>query len=190
MSEAIEKLEEADTTIIHALQGTDSIDWERAMKLQKLVNQAKAALKTRDKEVVKRAKDIIRHLEHYDHFSCGGCLQNAEQIISLLQPKCKKLEEKLKDKERLDWLDLHTAFVADGEYLIGPYKKGELRKMADDGLAADKANQDQPCQTCGGEKYRECNVCQGNGIDDDGQTCTKCKGNAMIPCPICGEKGD
>lgn len=42
------------------------------------------------------------------------------------------------DKERLDWLDQHTSFVADGEYCIGPYKVGDLRKMADDGIEIDK----------------------------------------------------
>ena len=42
-----------------------------------------------------------------------------------------------RDKERLNWLDLHTAFVADEEYVIGPYKRGELHKMADDGIAKD-----------------------------------------------------
>lgn len=39
------------------------------------------------------------------------------------------------DTERLNWLDQHCAFVADSEFRIGPYKVGELRKMADDGIA-------------------------------------------------------
>ena len=56
------------------------------------------------------------------------------------------------DKERLDWLDQHTAFVADGEYQIGPYKVGELRKMADEGIAIDKKLQDKNiCKHCGGD---------------------------------------
>jgi hypothetical protein len=46
------------------------------------------------------------------------------------------------DTERLDWLDKHCAFVADHEYNIGPFKVGELRKMADAGISADKANRD------------------------------------------------
>lgn len=56
------------------------------------------------------------------------------------------------DKERLDWLDQHAAFVADPEYTIGPYKIGELRKMADDGIAIDKKRQNQNiCKHCGGD---------------------------------------
>lgn len=38
------------------------------------------------------------------------------------------------DTQRLDWLDQHCAFVADSQFNIGPYKIGELRKMADDGI--------------------------------------------------------
>lgn len=41
------------------------------------------------------------------------------------------------DTERLDWLDRHCAFVADPEYKIGPYKVGELRLMADEGILTD-----------------------------------------------------
>ncbi len=44
------------------------------------------------------------------------------------------------DSRRLDWLDQHCAFVADQEYNIGPFAIGELRQMADAGLAADWAN--------------------------------------------------
>lgn len=42
------------------------------------------------------------------------------------------------DKQRLDWLDFHTSFVPDEIYRIKPYKVGELRQMADDGLKIDK----------------------------------------------------
>jgi len=42
------------------------------------------------------------------------------------------------DSERLDWLDLHSTFVADGEFNIGPFKVGELREMADAGIKASK----------------------------------------------------
>jgi hypothetical protein len=45
------------------------------------------------------------------------------------------------ERERLDWLDHHCAFVADSEYSIGPYRIGELRKMADDGIQIDAARQ-------------------------------------------------
>ena len=44
-AEIRELLNEADTTIIHALQSRDNIDWLRAMRIQKLVNQAIALLK-------------------------------------------------------------------------------------------------------------------------------------------------
>lgn len=43
------------------------------------------------------------------------------------------------DAKRLDWLDAHCSFVADHPYAIGPFKVGELRKMADAGLAIDAA---------------------------------------------------
>lgn len=43
------------------------------------------------------------------------------------------------DGKRIDWLDRHCSFVADGEYKIGPYKIGELRQMADAGISADAA---------------------------------------------------
>lgn len=48
------------------------------------------------------------------------------------------------DTKRLDWLDKHCAFVADSEYCIGPYKIGELRKMADDGIGIDAARGELP----------------------------------------------
>ena len=48
------------------------------------------------------------------------------------------------DKERLDWLDWHCSFVASDPYVIGPYKLGELRKMADDGIAQRKLFKSDP----------------------------------------------
>lgn len=42
------------------------------------------------------------------------------------------------DSKRLNWLDQHCAFVADSEYALGPYKIGELRKLADAGILTDK----------------------------------------------------
>ncbi len=42
------------------------------------------------------------------------------------------------ETERIDWMDKHCSFVCDEEYNIGPYKIGELRKMADDGIRIDK----------------------------------------------------
>lgn len=52
------------------------------------------------------------------------------------------------DKRRLDWLDLHCSFVADFDYNLGPFKLGELRKLADAGIEADsKKNENN--STCG-----------------------------------------
>ena len=42
------------------------------------------------------------------------------------------------DTARLNWLDKYCSFVADSQFNIGPYKVGELRKMADDGIALEK----------------------------------------------------
>ena len=60
-------------------------------------------------------------------------------VVKILEQVLALLKEKPCDTERLNWLDLHTAFVADGKYFIGPYKAGELRKMADDGIAIEKS---------------------------------------------------
>ena len=59
--------------------------------------------------------------------------------IDALKAGRELLEPLRRDAERLDWLDLHCSFVADGEYKIGPYLVGQLRQMADDGLAQDAA---------------------------------------------------
>jgi hypothetical protein len=47
------------------------------------------------------------------------------------------MQELIKERTRLDWLDQHCAFVADYEYSLGPFKRGELRKLADAGLGVD-----------------------------------------------------
>lgn len=41
------------------------------------------------------------------------------------------------ERNRLNWLDAHCSFVADFEYNLGPFKVGELRMLADAGLAVD-----------------------------------------------------
>ena len=61
-------------------------------------------------------------------------------------PKNERGEE---DTIRLDWLDKHCSFVADEPYRIGPYKVGELRKMADDGLETDRKLGNCICMDCG-----------------------------------------
>lgn len=43
------------------------------------------------------------------------------------------------ERRRLHWLDHHCSFVADTEYCLGPFQVGELRQLADAGLAADDA---------------------------------------------------
>lgn len=42
------------------------------------------------------------------------------------------------EQKRMNWLDQNRSFVADYKYNLGPFKIGELRKLADAGLAADK----------------------------------------------------
>jgi hypothetical protein len=74
----------------------------------------------------------------------------AEEIAILLFDRIKRIEvpesrlpSNSSDTDRLDWLDRHCAFVADHEYNIGPFKIGELREMADAGIAADKLHSKQ-----------------------------------------------
>lgn len=38
----------------------------------------------------------------------------------------------------MDWLDRHCSFVADSGYNLGPFKVGQLRLLAQAGLAADR----------------------------------------------------
>ena len=113
----------------------------------------------------------------------------AVDVIAELTHKTEALELA---ELRLDWLDHHTAFVADGEYNIGPYKIGELRKMADAGIAALAPIRE--CGTCGGSGFKPVSVDAGNigcqGCWDYGG----CHGNAKatcdrwIPCPDCKDK--
>ena len=48
------------------------------------------------------------------------------------------------ESRRINWLDWHCCFVASEPYCIGPYKLGELRKMADDGIAQQASFQSDP----------------------------------------------
>lgn len=43
----------------------------------------------------------------------------------------------IKAMKQLDWLDRNCSFVADAGYNLGPFKIGELRKLADAGIAED-----------------------------------------------------
>lgn len=47
------------------------------------------------------------------------------------------MEKLILERERLGWLDMHCSFVADAEYNLGPFKPGELKQLADAGLAED-----------------------------------------------------
>lgn len=52
--------------------------------------------------------------------------------------KILQLEKELTlERKRLDWLDKHCSFVADYDYNLGPFAVGELRKLADAGIAVD-----------------------------------------------------
>lgn len=79
----------------------------------------------------------------------GGSISAAVNILLVTlvfayhRNETRLIKEIEKDQNRLNWLDLHTNLVADGEYVIGPYKIGELRKMADDGIAIDAANKEE-----------------------------------------------
>jgi len=58
----------------------------------------------------------------------------------------REMNERLYDRAaleilRINWLDEHCSFVADYPYNLGPFGRGELRKLADAGLAADGAKE-------------------------------------------------
>lgn len=40
--------------------------------------------------------------------------------------------------DEMSWLDQHCSFVADAKYNLGPFKVGELRKLARAGIEIDK----------------------------------------------------
>ena len=78
------------------------------------------------------------------------------------------------DKVRLDWLDAHCSFVADQEFNIGPFKIGELRKMADAGIAlTPPAQEETPCEKCGHWALGVCAMA--------GPKTSPCKGFAPAP---------
>ena len=45
------------------------------------------------------------------------------------------------ERQRMNWLDDHCSFVADYPYVLGPFQRGELRKLADAGLKADETGE-------------------------------------------------
>ena len=73
---------------------------------------------------------------------CGEPMPPGEEMFKFHGYSCSCPKPPLpvppSDTERLNWLDNHCAFVADHEYSIGPFQVGELRKMADAGIAADR----------------------------------------------------
>lgn len=59
----------------------------------------------------------------------------AESANALLRKECEGLREALRQEaDRLDWLDWHCSFVANEHYNIGPFREGQLRTMADEGI--------------------------------------------------------
>ena len=74
-------------------------------------------------EIASRNPQILEYCAHWE-----GRAIKAEARIKTLE----------KDSQRLDWLDHNASFVADEKFCIGPYKVGELRKMADDGIEQSK----------------------------------------------------
>lgn len=75
-------------------------------------------------------------------WQAAAALRRVTQWESATLPIAKVADEEAK---RLDWLDRNCRFVANSEYNIGPYKIGQLRQMADAGIAADAAmSKEQP----------------------------------------------
>jgi len=97
------------------------------------------------------AQRLIRHIlefnseEHDIELNLLGIIAKAKEY----EAQRAKNERGEEDTIRLDWLDKHCSFVADEPYRIGPYKVGELRKMADDGLETDRKLGNCICMDCG-----------------------------------------
>ena len=71
-------------------------------------------------------------------FEVRQLLDHKNQTANTFMAQVNKLQAELAtERERLDWLDQHCSFVADAKYNLGPFKVGELRKLADAGRAAD-----------------------------------------------------
>ena len=80
---------------------------------------------------------------------CHNWAECSNLIEAIHEAQRAKNERGEEDTIRLDWLDKHCSFVADEPYRIGPYKVGELRKMADDGLETDRKLGNCICMDCG-----------------------------------------
>jgi len=63
-------------------------------------------------------------------------IARARTLLPLLAERLREMEA---DERRLNWLDEHCAFVADPEFAIGPFKVGQLREMADEGMRQSAA---------------------------------------------------
>lgn len=78
--------------------------------------------------------------------TCGNMTRNDNKAIPYqIGNKVIALEKELDlETARLNWLDKNCSFVADEAYIIGPYKVGQLRQMADDGIEIDNGIINEP----------------------------------------------
>jgi hypothetical protein len=73
-------------------------------------------------------KEFVAALWHFQSESYAAGVERDLQESERLR---KDLEL---ERMRLDWLDYHCSFVADDCFNLGPFKPGELRKLADAGM--------------------------------------------------------
>lgn len=99
-------------------------------------------------------------LKNLDYLHPDCPLPNLQTSVSTEQPR--KADELRQLQREMDWLDNHCSFVADHPYILGPFKRGELRKLAQAGIAA---NIELTCGKCGHKRngtsmdiHRTCSV--------------------------------
>lgn len=63
----------------------------------------------------------------------------AEQAKAIIRDLNTTRTERDQYLAELKWLDKNCSFVADAKYNLGPFQVGELRKLAQAGIAADEA---------------------------------------------------
>ena len=89
-----------------------------------------------DEKTYKTRFEIEFELVEKENAELKASLKKAQEDIAVLNGRLALAKT---ETARLDWLDAHAAFVADEPFRIGPYKIGELRKMADDGIRQSEA---------------------------------------------------
>lgn len=114
--------------------------WE--LKIQKEAEQ-KAA------ESLGRIARLEHELVYMQPFLPVEQSVRAEHTLS--ESPSESYEKMQLESKRLDWIDWNCSFVASAPYVIGPYKLGELRKMADDGIAQEKILKAEAARTADGE---------------------------------------